>query len=184
MRNITGTAAPSRGTRAAETPDPIQYILQDHDRQLEACSDLEMLISASEAEPIADRAVSLLSYLTVDLPRHVKDEELDLFPRVAGRQPPGGNLDDIFGQLITEHESDKVLAELVVADLRSIADGGSPKHPIRFQMNVRAFCEMQRRHLNWENKVVLPLAQTLLTDADRRDLARCMIARRNNLEPA
>jgi len=50
-------------------------------------------------------------------------------------------------------------------------------------MNVRAFCEMQRRHLNWENRVVLPLAQTLLTEEDKQDLAQRMVARRSKPEP-
>jgi hemerythrin-like domain-containing protein len=42
---------------------------------------------------------------------------------------------------------------------------------------------MQRRHLNWENRVVLPLAQRLLTEEDKQDLARRMIARRSSSEP-
>jgi hemerythrin-like domain-containing protein len=165
-------------------PDPIQFILQDHDRQLELCTRLEELVSASEAEPIAEWGAVLLSFLTRNLPLHVNDEELDLFPRLKLRRPSDSSLDNILDQLVTEHETDTGLAGLVIKDLRAIADGRSSEYPELFRMRVRAYCEMQRRHLNWENRVVLPLAETLLTDADRRELARRMIARRNNAEPA
>jgi hemerythrin-like domain-containing protein len=183
MRKSPGVEASPTGSRKEPLLDPIQFILQDHDRQLEICSGLEKLISASEAEPIAEWAVSLLSFLTRDLPLHVKDEELDLFPRLTSRRPPESNLGDILDQLVTEHETDKGLADLVIKDLRAIAEGGPPEYPIRFQMNVRAFCEMQRRHLNWENRVVLPLALTLLTEEDKQDLAHRMAARRSSPEP-
>ena len=184
MFKIAGLKEPSKGAKEKSLPDPIQVILQDHDRQLEICDGLEDLVSASEAEPVAERAGSLLSFLSRDLPRHVKDEELDLFPRLKMRRPPGNNLGDILDQLVTEHETDNGLADLVVRDLRTIAEGASLEHPLRFQMNVRAFCEMQRRHLNWENRVLLPLARTLLTEDDKQDLAQRMADRRRSTEPA
>jgi len=183
MYKSAGLEAPPAESRKEPSPDPIQFILQDHDRQLEICSGLETLISASEAEPIAEWAVSLLCFLTRDLPRHVKDEELDLFPRLNARRPPESNLGDILDQLVAEHETDRGLADLVIEDLRAIAEGRPPEYPIRFQMNVRAFCEMQRRHLNWENRVVLPLARTLLTEEDKQDLAQRMVARQSSPEP-
>ena len=180
MREAAGGEAVATKSRKDALPDPIQFILQDHDRQVETCSRLEELISASETEPVADWAASLVSSLDRDLPLHVKDEELDLFPRLKSRRPPESNLGDILDQLITEHQTDEGLADLVIEDLRAIAEGALPEYPVRFQLNVRAFCEMQRRHLNWENRVVLPLAQRLLTEEDKQDLARRMIARRSS----
>ena len=165
-------------------PDPIGFITWDHERQLEICSGLEKLVSAQPAEPAAEWAVSLHSFLTEDLPLHVQDEELDLFPKLISRQPPASNLGEILEQLIAEHEVDEGLADLVIRDLARVATGASPEHPLRFQMNVRAFCEMQRRHLNWENRVVLPLAQSLLTEGDMQDLAHRMAKRRSKSAPA
>ncbi len=179
-----GVEVSPTGARSDPLPDPIQFIRQDHERQVENCGRLEELVSASETEPVAEWAASLLSYLSRDLPLHVKDEELDLFPRLNSRRPPGSNLGDILEQLVAEHQTDEGLADLVIKDLRTIAEGAPPEYPLRFQLNVRAFCEMQRRHLNWENRVVLPLARTLLTEEDKRDLARCMVARRSGSGPA
>ena len=177
-RETEGVRTSATESRKDPLPDPIQFILQDHDRQVENCGRLEQLVSASESEPTRDWAASLLSYLNRDLPLHVEDEELDLFPRLTLRRPPDSNLGDILEQLVTEHETDRGLADLVIKGLRAIADGAPPEHPVRFQMNVRAFCEMQRRHLNWENRVVVPLAQMLLTEEDKQDLAQRMAARR------
>jgi len=184
MPKTADSRAVSTGPLMSPAPDPIGFVSWDHERQLEVCSGLEKLVSASPAEPVAEWAVSLLSFLTEDLPLHVQDEELDLFPKLISRRPPAGNLGEILEQLISEHEVDEGLADLVVRDLKAVARGGSPEHPLRFQMNVRAFCEMQRRHLSWENNVVLPLAQTLLTEGDKQDLAQRMAARRNNAPPA
>ena len=163
--------------------DPIRFILEDHDRQLENCSGLERLVSASESEPIVQWAGSLLSFLTNDLPLHVQDEELDLFPLLRSQHSPQDYMSDVLDQLVTEHESDKGLADLVIRDLQAIAGGKAPKHRVRFELNVQAFCEMQRRHLNWENRVVLPLAERLLSEGDRQRLAKNLAARRSGLVP-
>ncbi len=183
MRKTAGAEGRPTGSRNGPLPDPIQFILQDHDRQVETCGQLEQLVSASETEPTTELAASLLSFLSRDLPLHVEDEELDLFPRLNSRRPPDSNMSEILDQLVAEHETDKGLADLVIKGLRAIAEGEPPEHPFRFQMNVRAFCEMQRRHLNWENRVVVPLAQTLLTEEDKQDLAQRMVARRSGSEP-
>ena len=172
------------GSRAEAPVDPLDFILQDHERQLEICNGLEVLVSASEAEPLTECAATLLSFLTEDLALHVCDEEQDLFPMLNSRRPPGSNLGDILDQLVMEHETDQGLADLVIEDLRAIAADSSPEHPIRFEMNVRAFCEMQRRHLNWENRIVIPLAETLLSEADKQKLAQRMAARRRSPAPA
>lgn len=180
MQQTSGSDAFAAGSQDDTLPDGVQLILQDHERQLEICNRLENLVSATDAEPMAEWAGALLSFLLEDLPLHITDEELDLFPRLKERQPAEeSNLRDILDQLTMEHETDRGLAELVIEDLRTIAGGASPEFPARFQMNVRAFCEMQRRHLNWENRVLLPLAEVLLTQSDRQDLAHRMLGRRN-----
>ena len=183
MSNAAGRVAAPIGSPMQPYPDPIGFISWDHERQLEVCGGLEKLVSASPVEPAAEWAVSLLSFLTDQLPLHIQDEELDLFPILISRQAPTSNLGEILEQLLTEHEVDQGLADLVVDDLKAVAKGDTPDQPQRFQMNVRAYCEMQRRHLNWENRVVLPLAETLLTDADKQDLARRMAARRTVSKP-
>ena len=113
MGKTLGDDATATGLGKGPLPDPIELILQEHERQLDICSGLEQLISASEAEPVDEWTGPLLSFLTRDLPLHVKDEELDLFPRLNSRRPPDSNLRDILDQLVAEHETDKDNCQMI-----------------------------------------------------------------------
>jgi hemerythrin-like domain-containing protein len=161
--------------------DPIAFILEEHDRQFEICAHLETLVSASESEPSARWAASLLEFLTKDLPVHIEDEERDLFPMLAARQGDNQDLPVILDQLVLEHELDRGLVEPIVDDLRDVAEGRVLADPTRFDMYVRTFTEAMRRHINWENRVVLPLARRLLSEEDRAHLGGRITDRRRNL---
>lgn len=149
----------AKGAGAAPLPDPIRFILDEHDRQLAICDGLDTLISVMSLEPVADRVGALLHFLTTDLPLHIEDEELDLFPMLRSRCGAQGETGEILDQLATEHEEDRELANLIAADLKALHEGRAPNHPTLFHSNARAFCELQRRHLLWENRLVLPLAE-------------------------
>jgi hemerythrin-like domain-containing protein len=163
--------------------DPIEFILEEHDRQLEVCVRLEDLVSASDSDPKAHWAASLLEYLTKDLPIHIEDEERDLFPLLASRQEHDQDLPVILDQLVSEHELDRGLIEPIVEDLRHIAEGSVLVDSGRFCMYVRTFTVAMRRHLNWENRVVLPLARRVLSKEDRALLRDGIADRRRCLSP-
>ena len=46
--------------------DPIEFILDEHDRQFEICANLENFVGALESELCAREAASLLAFLTED----------------------------------------------------------------------------------------------------------------------
>lgn len=158
--------------------DPIQFILDEHDRQLEICVRLDDLLTTPDSELQPRRTLSLYEYLTKDLPTHIEDEEQDLFPLLALRQEDNRDLPVILDQLVSEHELDRGLVEPIVEEFRNIAEGRTPADSRRLYMNVRTFTEAMRRHLNWENRVVLPLAQRVLGEEDRSHLAGRFAARR------
>jgi hemerythrin-like domain-containing protein len=160
--------------------DPIEFILEEHDRQLEVCALLEDLLATPDSQLQPQSALPLLEYLTKDLPTHIEDEEQDLFPLLASRQVGDPNLPVILDQLVLEHELDLGLVEPIVDDLRNIAEGRTSADARRFYANVRTFTQATRRHLNWENRVVLPLAQRVLGEEDRSHLASRMAARRQH----
>lgn len=164
-------------------PDPIAFIYDEHDRQLEVCAGLEELVAALDSGAAAGPASSLLDFLTRDFPLHIEDEELDLFPLLASRQAQDQDLPVILDQLVSEHELDRDLVEPVIEDLRLIANGLTLADARRFCIHARTFAEATRRHLNWENRVVLPIAERILSDRDRAELGRNLADRRRGLSP-
>ncbi len=162
--------------------DPIETIRREHDRQFEICGELDDIFNALDLEPVVERARSLQAFLTEDLPRHIEDEEVDLYPALARRCEGDVNVEIILEQLVAEHELDRGLVEPILTELDAIVREGVPLRRTRFYMDVCAFVETQRRHLLWENRVVLPLAERLLTAADKQAVARGFAKRRGGFQ--
>ena len=163
--------------------DPLKFIRDDHFRQLRMCNVLDSLTYHLEVEPIQELASALLQFIQRDLPLHTADEEADLFPALRRRCRPEDGLEEVLRQLSREHELDKDLADFVVADLEGLAQGLRRGNPTRLLMNVREFAEFQKRHLSWEDRVVLPLARQRLTQDDLAAIGRAMAERRSVAYP-
>jgi hypothetical protein len=157
---------------------PLEFVLAEHQRQCRVGDWLQGFVDDAEASLATVQATSLLGYLTEDLPAHTLDEELDLFPMLLRRCRPEDRVPEVLAQLSWEHKLDKDLVDFVVADLRRLADGFSLANPTRFLSNLPGFVETQRRHLEWENRVVLPLAQKRLSAEDLEQMGCNMAARR------
>ena len=157
---------------------PLEFVLADHMRQRRVCDWLQGIVDGTRAGLTTVQARSLLGYLTEDLPGHVLDEELDLFPMLSRRCRPQDRVQEVLAKLTWEHELDKELVGFIVADLRRLADGFRLANPTRFLSNLRGFAATQRRHLEWEDRVVLPLAQKRLSAEDLEQFGRNMAARR------
>lgn len=163
--------------------DPIAFIRQEHDRQCDICDQLEGLVNALDQPPDQTRAKSIRRFLTEDLNRHIQDEEVDLFPALAERCKGYQLVDEILYQLASEHDLDKGLIDPILEGLTAITEGRAAHHPTRLVRSVRAFVETQHRHLAWENRVVLPMAERQLTGEDKQAIGRSMAARRGLTYP-
>ena len=163
--------------------DPIAFIQNDHVRQLRMCNLLDAFTDRLEVSPVASLAGALLQFLKTDLPSHTADEEADLFPALRRRCLQEDGIEEVLRQLSREHELDGDLIDFMVDDLEILADGGTLSNPVRLLMNVREFAEMQRRHLTWENRVILPLARNRLTPDDLAAIGRNMAERRGLGQP-
>ncbi len=168
---------------AASLPDPklfrapLDFIATEHERQLLACEWLKQ-----HAEDIAEGCgapnAAILGFLTKDLPLHTADEEKSLFPLLRKRCQPEDNIEQTLDQLHSEHALDGDVAEFIVSDLAVIAKGAVLINPIHLAINLRNFAESHRRHVAWENAIVLPLAHRRLTEADLIGLGQAMADRR------
>jgi hemerythrin-like domain-containing protein len=164
--------------------EPVEYIYADHFRQRCVCVALDEMMAHPDDPAISTWAGALLSYIEGDLPLHIADEEQSLFPLLRRRCKPEDRIDQVLGLLSEEHERDEALAAHLVAGLKRVAAGVASPSWDAFWRVATAFSETQRRHLSWENTVVLPLARKRLNVADMVTLGREMAARRSAVSPS
>lgn len=164
--------------------DPIEFIVAEHERQLAVCGVMDRLLLNPRHG--ADRAEikAVRDYLQQDFPMHIADEEGDLFPLLQCRCPRGDNIQEVFDLLLREHETDRDLNRQVSDDLEVLIAGRAFTDPARFLMGLCVYSETQRRHLAWENAVVLPRARKHLTEEDCFKLGYNMAARRGLTLPS
>ena len=154
---------------------PIDYLQADHLRQHRVCDLLESVLRNPAAKDSRATASMVLDYLKADLPRHLADEEEDLFPRLKASCGRGQDIDGMIEVLREEHAENAILLESVETAL------ASPKARERRDdaaLSGVVFAEAKRRHIRWENALVLPLARARLGAEDLRGLGRGMATRR------
>ncbi len=157
---------------------PLEFLHAEHDHQRIKCAALERLAKDATYAGAREDAKLVLDYLRDELAFHLADEEEDLFPMLRRRALPDDGIEEALALLEHEHREDLESGEMVAGDLQRLADGVPPADATAFAMNAMAFSVTQRRHLAWENGVVLPLAHKRLTEADLIKLGRKMAARR------
>jgi hemerythrin-like domain-containing protein len=164
--------------------EPIDYVYADHFRQRVVCKLLDDIAYDPGAPEVGRLATVVAEYMERDLPRHVADEEQDLFPLLRTRCEPRDSIESVLSQLSEEHAKDEGLSSTLLAGLHSLAKGQVPNDQASFLNAVASFAESQRRHLAWEERLVLPLARKRLANADLLKMGRSMAARRDIAFPA
>ncbi len=160
-------AQPDAGTRAVcRAPDPIAVIEEEHALQLELCDVLEYLADSLPSaidEGLASVAVAILRN---GLPRHMSLEEEVLFPLLRRRIAGTPHLTAMLHRLEDEHDTDEGFASEIADALESLAGREAADDAEMLGYMLRGFFECQRRHIAWENEVVLPLARQVLLPED------------------
>ena len=160
----------SRRSQAAADPDPLALIEEDHALQLELCDLLECL-----ADSLPDRfnralARSAAAILRQGVDAHLQLEEAKLFPLLRRRAAKGSCIEAVIARLEAEHLADQDLAHELADELQLLADTGIARNPEMLGYMLRGFFESQRRHIEWENTVLLPLARQTLELEDMAEL--------------
>lgn len=163
---------------------PLDFIESEHDSQRVLCDRLVELANDQDLMPIIGEAEAVLAFITKELPLHHKDEETDLFRMLRHRCRPEDGIDAILVHLAWEHTLDRFLTYDLRLDLKALVDGKTPDNPAGVFMDLRTFAESQRRHLDWEEKIVVPLAHKRLMPEDLSEMGRNMSARRGIAYPA
>lgn len=157
---------------------PIDYLYAEHFRQRIVCDLLDEIAEDPARRDAPRKSATVLSYLEHDLPHHIADEEKDLLPFLRERCAPADRTERILRLLAEEHGRDQDLTESLRTGLRALAAGKALRSQEAFLKSAAAFAELQRRHLAWEDELILPLARERLTAGDLQTIGRRMAERR------
>jgi hemerythrin-like domain-containing protein len=162
---------------------PLDFLLAEHYRLRAALTQLDWLArdSASTRGGEARRklARALARYFAEDYALHLADEEQDFFPLLRHRSADDATFLASLDTLAGEHREDDAPLARIIAALRGLAEGPHRlEPPPGFASEARAFTDALRRHIAWENAIVLPVARARLHGAELRRLAQKLAVRR------
>ena len=154
--------------------DPLTDLEKVHAEQEQMCTDLEKV-----ADSLPDNADRLLCahiarMMQEDMPLHHLDEEIGLFPLLEKRAQRQDNVAAHLAQLKLEHETDEGFADELIECLLQLAEGGKLDNPDMCGYMMRGFFESYRRHIHWEQTVLIPLARKRLEHGDLETLVQVM----------
>ncbi len=151
--------------------DPIEIFIHDHIIQSQMCDKLEMIADGLPGNVDKELCREVIEALVVDMPRHHRDEEEGLFPLLQLRATKDDNIDAHLSQLSLEHETDEGFSDELVECLTDMSEGKKIDNPDMCGYMMRGFFENYRRHIHWEDSVLLPLAKKRLNKDDLNQLS-------------
>jgi hemerythrin-like domain-containing protein len=160
------TIGPATPRPRSPARNPLDMIAMCHEAQAEMCDALEHIADGLPDDIDRRLCARLAGWLQFDLALHHHDEEEALFPLLRKRAHPQDRLDMILERLASEHSTDMDLASDIAEELASLAQGHRPANPEMLGYMLRGFFEAYRRHVHWENALLMPLARQRLTLED------------------
>jgi hemerythrin-like domain-containing protein len=146
----------------------LDCIENEHRAERNLCDMLER-IADNLLEPL-DTELARTSIVTMRrcLKRHVELEEKYLYPVLTKRLCPGDLAENLLEHIRCEHLSDESLAHDTADQLEQALVRGRVENPEMLGYMLRGFFECRRRHIAWEDAIVLPLARYRLSAKDFR----------------
>lgn len=158
---------------AADFSDALRVIRDYHEHFLALCDGLAQLVEQIELQAISGdfgmRARQLRHEFMASFALHQQDEEHTLFPCVQHASPR--RLDDILEQLETEHLEIDLVWDWLTPLLQ---DTGQVHDHTQFSHALRQFVQMLQRHIDNEERTLLPVIEQLLTPGQRQRIGASM----------
>ena len=155
--------------------NPLKFIAEDHVHIRAVCAEMERLAQSEEIDP--EEAHRILRFVTQELPLLVKDEDEDLFPLLLRRSEPDDDMRGLKARLGKEHDKVMALVQAITEAFERLA-AGADALAVEDQKDVARFAMHMRRHLAFEDAIVLPFARLRLTARDLETLRLRMRTRR------
>lgn len=154
--------------------NPLDMIAHAHAVQVQMCDAMERIADGLPDDVDRRLCAQVASCLQFDLPLHHHDEETALFPLLRERAASEDGLIEILDRLASEHSSDTDFASEIAESLELLGQGSRAANPDMLGYMLRGFFERYRRHVHWENTLVMPVARLRLTEADLETLSAQM----------
>ena len=165
---MTSRMPEDKKTNTPAVVHPLDIIRADHLRMRDICSTLETLTSLDD---VAASDLDLMrQFMAVGLPRHMADEENSLVPLMRKRCEQEDGIDRAIDSLLAGHAQTRI--DLV--DCLHQLDGTRRIDPVR----LSRFAVNKRKHLVFEDAVLLPIAQARLLPEDLAHMLAEMQQRR------
>ncbi len=172
---------PGESAAGASFEVPLEMLSACHGRVQTQCATLRRLVphlAAHGADDAARSAASaVLRYFDTAAKDHHADEETDLFPALI-ESMAGSNavcLRDIIGALTADHRALEAQWRHVRSKLQAIAAGEAA---LLAADDIEPMITLYERHIEREEKELLPMAARLLSDDALAQLGRAMRERR------
>lgn len=163
---------------------PIEFLFSDHERQRSFCKRLDALVDDIHQPGNQKIAASLLEFAINDMSWAVEDEEELIAPALMRRCAPEKGPKAVVADMFRQHRSVAILAAKTIDGLDRLVAGSLPVGPLNFILSALQFAEILRRHLDWEDGVLLPLSVSRLTEEDQISLGSSMARRRGMSLPS
>jgi hemerythrin-like domain-containing protein len=172
------------GTKPHDFNDPTELMSDCHRRvemflgTLNALADFEGKLLTDDERKSLDRA---LHYFREAAPKHSADEEESLFPRLrASSNPEVQSVLADMARLERDHNFAAPLhAEVDRLGLLWLRDGKlTPEYAQQLQSAVASLVAMYRAHIEFEDRMLFPLASRILSSSQKNEIAQEMAERR------
>lgn len=172
---------PGQSASSASFEVPLEMLAACHQRVQTQCATLRRLVPhlAQHGADAAARsaAAAVLRYFDSAARDHHADEESDLFPALIESMAGSDAvcLHDIIGALTADHRALEAHWRHVRARLEAIAGGDGATLE---SQDIEPMITLYERHIEREEKELLPMAERLLSDDALEQIGRAMRERR------
>lgn len=146
----------------------LAQVRKEHLEEQGLCDQLERIADdlLSPLDPMLARMS--IAGLRICARRHRILEEGYLYPLLTRRLRRGELEDNLVDQIRDEHVTDECLAHDAADQLERALERGRAENPEMLGYMLHGYFECRRRHIAWEDAVVLPLARSRLSPTDFR----------------
>ncbi len=152
--------------QGGDVRNPLDVLADAHIDQIRLCNILEEIADGLPGTIDRSLCAQASGYLENNLIEHHRQEENGLFLVLEERLNADHDLPEILDRLREEHATDEGFASEIAEKLAQLANGSTLQNPDMLGYMLRGFFEIYRRHIHWEDTILMPLARQHLDAAD------------------